>query len=158
MKIIKTVNLRIVNFNKIVILLLMTSILIATLISGCINPMKQVPVLRVNITYTERQGIVDADRYSFTQDNVSYIDRPKKIQADSFPAIIGRITMVTTDKNVVIGPWETLPYKGNGNYSFNLGFHDGNFPERGNAIHISIIVVDKSGQRIGYVVEDTKWK
>jgi hypothetical protein len=163
----KLINMEVDSLNKIkkIIILLIFSILITTFLSGCINPMRQVPVMKINITYTEKEGIVGADAHSFTQDNISYIDRPRRTQAESFPAILGRTTIVKkiASDNVrfngtIVGPWETLPYKGNGSYSFYIGFDEGNYPESGDTIHISIIVVDKTGQRIGYVVEDTTWK
>lgn len=163
----KLINMEIDGLNKIrkIIALLIFSILITTFLSGCINPMRQVPVMKINITYTEREGIVEADAHSFTQDNVSYLDRPKRTQAESFPAIIGRATTVkkiasdnAAFNGTTVGPWEALPYKGNGSYSFYVGFTDGNYPESGDTIHISVMVVDKTGQRIGYIVEDTTWK
>lgn len=150
---------------KQVILILMSGILITTFLSGCINPVKEVPIIKVNITYTERQGIAEVDTYSFIQDNVSYINRPKRTQAESFPAIIGRTTIIKkvmkdNDKvnETVIGPWEAIPYKGNGRYSLDVGFYDGNYPEPGDMVHISIMVVDKNGERIGYVIENIVWK
>lgn len=161
------VDKKVDNANKIkkVIILLISSILITTFLSGCLNPIKEVPVLKIDITYSEKQGIVGADKFSFVQDNVSYINRPKKTQAESFPAVIGRITIIksiTKDNQKVnetmIGPWETLSYKGNGSYTFYLGFPEGIYPAPGDALHISVIVVDKTGQRIGYVIQDTKWK
>ena len=160
----KLINMEIDKIRKIIILS-MFSILIITFLSGCINPMRQVPVMKINITYAEREGIVDADAHSFTQGNVSYLDRPKRTQAESFPAIIGRATIVKKIKSdnaifngTTVGPWEALPYKGGGSYSFYIGFSDGNYPESGDTIHISVMVVDKTGQRIGYIVEDSTWK
>lgn len=167
MKLVNTKSTNVDNLNKIKrsVILLMSIILIITFVSGCINPMRQVPVMKINITYTEREGIVEADAHSFTQDNVSYLDRPKRTQAESFPAIIGRATIVkkiTSDNamfnGTTVGPWEALPYKGNGSYSFYVGFSEGNYPETGDTIHISVMVVDKTGQRIGYIVEDSTWK
>lgn len=163
----KIINMRVDTLNKIkkIVILLISSILITTFLSGCVNPLKEVPVMKVNITYTERQGIVEADSHSFTQGNVSYIDRPKRTQAESFPAVIGRATIVKKITNdnakfngTFIGPWEALSYKGNGSYSFNVGFSDGSYPESGDIVHISVMVVDSSGQRIGYLTEDSTWK
>ncbi len=139
-----------------IIIILLISILGATL-SGCLNPLQQVPVLKINITFVERQGVVQADNYTITQGSVSYIDRPRKTQADSFPAIVARETLVK-DNTTIIGPWEALSYKGSGSYSFNIGFRDNYYPVSGNPIHVSIIVVDKTGERIGYVVKDMVWQ
>jgi hypothetical protein len=160
-------NVKADNLNTIkkIMILLVFSILIPTSLSGCINPMGVVPVMKIDINYTERQGIAESDSHSFTQDNVSYIDRPKRTQAQSFPAIIGRATVIkkVIDNNAkfngtVIGPWEALPYKGNGSYSFYVGFYDGGYPESGDTVHISVMVVDNAGQRIGYITEDEIWK
>jgi hypothetical protein len=161
----KLINMKFDNKIKMSIILSMFIILFLTFISGCINPMKQVPVMKINITFAEKEGIVETVAHSFTQGNVSYIDRPRKTQADSFPAILGRETLVknntgdhTNPGGTIIGPWETLPYKGSSSYSFNIGFNEGNYPESGDTVHISIIVVDNTGQRIGYFIEDTIWE
>lgn len=152
------------NKIKKIILLLISIILVTTFLSGCVNPIEKVPVITINVTYAERQGVVDADRFLFIQDSVNYIDRPKRTQAESFPAIIGRATIVKKIKGnekvneTIIGPWEAIPYKGNGSYRFSVGFNNGNYPESGDEIHISVIVVDKSGQRIGYIIQDFTWK
>src|SRR3989304_5203182 len=123
--------MKIYSLNKIGKFILMISIILFTIfLNGCVNPAKDVPIIKVNVTYSEREGIVEADTYSFVQDNVSYINRPKK----------------------------TVAYKGDGSYSFDLGFHEGNYPEPGDQVHISIIVVDNKGERIGYIVADTIWK
>jgi|SRR3972149_459077 len=158
--------MKIYSLNKIGKFILMISIILFTIfLNGCVNPAKDVPIIKVNVTYSEREGIVEADTYSFVQDNVSYINRPKKTVADSFPAIIGRATInkkiIKDNEKVnetIIGPWEAVTYKGDGSYSFDLGFHEGNYPEPGDQVHISIIVVDNKGERIGYIVADTIWK
>ncbi len=138
--------------KKVIILLVIAA---SILISGCINT--DVPIIKVNITFVEREGIVEADHYTLTQENISYIARPKKNYAESFPAIAGRTTMFH-GKDTVIGPWETLPYKGSGVYTFNLGFDERGYPKVNDMVHITIMVVDKNGDRIGYVIEDIKWK
>jgi hypothetical protein len=61
-------------------------------------------------------------------------------------------------KNTVIGPWETLPYKGNGTYTFNIGFDAKRYPKTNDMVHITIMVVDSKGERIGYIIKDTKWE
>jgi len=132
-------------------------LLILIIGTGCVNPIKEVPVIKVNISLVEREGIVDIFSEKFTQDNVSYINRPKNTQADSFPAIATR-TMITKGNDSIIGQWEMVQYTGSGNYSFNIGFHENHYPVRGDKIHISVIVVDKNGERIGYLVKDIKWK
>jgi hypothetical protein len=140
--------------KSILILFLFTGIII----SGCIeNPAKQVPVIQANITYQEIQGFAEVENYKITEGTVSYLGRPKKTQAESFPAITAR-TMIVKDKNSIIGPWETLSYKGNGTYSFNIGFAEDHYPLPGDRVHISIMVVDKNGQRIGYFVQDMVWE
>ncbi len=123
--------------------------------SGCINT--NVPVIKVDITFVEKEGIVEAKNYTLTPANVSYIARPKKNYAESFPAIAGRAT-IFNGKDTIIGPWETLPYKGSDIYKFNIGFDEGRYPKTNNKVHVTIMVVDKNGDRIGYVVDDIKWK
>lgn len=127
------------------------------MISGCINPAGQVPIVNVNITFIEKEGIAEAENYTFTQGTVKYIARPRSTAAESFPAIAARTTIMK-GKNSSIGPWETLPYKGSGTYSFNLGFHENHYPACNDFVHISIMVVDKKGERIGYVTENIVWK
>ncbi|MBU4220575.1 MAG: hypothetical protein KKA10_02965 [Euryarchaeota archaeon] len=127
------------------------------MISGCINPAGQVPIVKVNITFIEKEGIAEAENYTITQGTVRYIARPRSTMAESFPAIAARATIMK-GKNSSIGPWEALPYKGSGAYSFNLGFHDDHYPAPNNLVHISIMVVDKEGERIGYVTENIIWK
>jgi hypothetical protein len=92
-----------------------------------------------------------------TQGTIAYISRPGHTQAESFPAIAARMTIMK-GKNSSIGPWEALPYKGSGIYSFNLGFNENQYPARNDLVHISIMVVDEKGERIGYVTEDIIWK
>ena len=139
-------------------LLLLLLILSGIMISGCIgNPTKQVPVVHVNITFVEKQGFAQVQNYKIIQGTVSYLGRPQKTQAESFPAITAR-TMIVKEKDSIIGPWETLSYKGNGTYSFNIGFKDDNYPVPDDKIHISIMVVNKKGERIGYFIEDMIWE
>ncbi len=140
---------------KLIIFLLVFSGLV---ISGCIeNPAKQVPVVKVNITFVEKQGIVEAAKYTLTQGTVPYFNRPQSTQAESFPAI-GARTTIAKGINSTIGPWEMVQYMGNGTYSFNIGFDEKNYPAANDTVHISIIVVDKDGNRIGYVVDNIIWK
>jgi hypothetical protein len=141
--------------KKILMILLILPVI---LFSGCItNPAKQVPVVKANIAFVENQGIVVAQNYTLTQGTVAYLNRPRNTEADSFPAI-GARTMISKGPNSTIGPWEMLTYRGNGTYSFNIGFQDDHYPVSGDIVHISIIVVDKDGTRIGYVVENIIWK
>ncbi len=140
---------------KLILVLFFISVMI---FSGCIgNPTKQVPVVHVNITFVEKEGFSQVQNYKITQETVNYLGRPKKTQAESFPAITAR-TMIMKEKNSSIGPWETLSYNGNGIYSFNIGFKDDNYPAAGDKVHISIMVVDKKGDRIGYFVQDMVWE
>jgi len=132
--------------------------LFGILISGCIaNLAKQVPVVNVNITFVEEHGIVETKDYKLIQRTVNYLSRPRTTQAESFPAITAR-TMIVKGINSTIGPWETLPYKGNGTYSFNLGFKEDNHPGINDTVHVSIMVVDTKGERIGYFVQNMIWK
>lgn len=139
--------------KKLVILLFLFGIVF----SGCINPARQVPIVKVNITFVEKEGIAEAENYTLTQETISYISRPRSTVAESFPAIAARAT-VLKGKNSSIGPWEMVPYKGGGTYSFNIGFKEEHYPEPDDKVHISIIVVDKKGERIGYVIENIIWR
>lgn len=128
------------------------------LISGCIeNPFKEVPVVKVSITFLEKEGIAEAENYTLIQGYVTYFNRPRLTVAEKFPAIAGRTT-ISKGKNSTIGPWETLAYNGNGTYSFNLGFRENHYPTYNDIIHISIMVVDEKGKKIGYIVDDIIWK
>lgn len=118
------------------------------------NPIKNVPVIKANIKFTERNGIVEADQYSFMQGTIGYLNRPRDTSARSFPAIVGRVTSLRGK----IGPWETVSYNGVGNYSFNIGFSEDNLPTHNDIIYISVMVVDKDGQRIGYIRDNIVWK
>lgn len=141
--------------KRIFILLLLSG----TIISGCIgNPTKEVPVVHVNITLFEKDGIVEVGNYKLTQDSDNYLSRPRATQAASFPAITAR-TMIVKGNNSSIGPWETLPYTGNGTYSFNIGFKEDNYPVLDDKVHISImVVVDTKGKQISYFAQDMIWK
>ena len=47
---------------------IMLLFLIGIVVSGCIeNPIKQVPVVKVNVTFAEKDGIVVATNSTFTQ-------------------------------------------------------------------------------------------
>lgn len=140
---------------QIIILLTLTSILVLTFIY--INPAREVPVINVDIIFNEKDDTFIAENYTFKQENVSYIARPKNIMAESFPAIVARATLTKGNQNI-IGPWEAIDFNGSGKYSFNVGFHDGKYPQQGDTIHMSIMVVDKDGGRIGYVVENFRWR
>lgn len=134
-------------------------ILSGIIFSGCVgNPTKQVPVVHVNITLVEKDGNVEVENYKLTQDMVNYLSRPRTTQAESFPAITAR-TMIVKGKNSTIGPWETLPYKGNGTYSFNIGFKEDNYPVIDDTVHISIMIVaDSKGKQISYFGQDMIWE
>jgi len=138
--------------------ILMLFLLSGMIISGCIgNPAKQVPVVHVNMTLVENDGYVEVEDYKLTQEMVNYLSRPRTTQAESFPAITAR-TMIVKGKNSSIGPWETLPYKGNGTYSLNIGFKEDKYPVLNDSVHISIMIVDKNGGQTGYFVQDMIWE
>lgn len=128
-------------------------------ISGCINPMKQVPVIKVNIIFADNQntGITDAKNYTLTPGTVPYIYRPVKTQADSFPAIASRV-VVTENNKTVIGPWEMTNYTGSGTYTYNIGFPENYNPTNSSPVHVTIMVANQTGKLIGYVTEIIKWK
>ncbi len=138
--------------------ILMLFLISGMIISGCIgNSTKQVPVVHVNMTLVEKDGYVEVENYKLTQELVNYLSRPRTTQAESFPAITAR-TMIVKGKNSSIGPWETLSYKGNGAYSFNIGFKEDTYPVLNDTVHISIMIVDQKGGQIGYFVQDMIWK
>lgn len=143
--------------SKIVLLLLL-----GIIVSGCVqNPLKQVPVVKVNITFMEKEGKFYPVNYTFTQGMVDYAARPRNIQVQSFPAISARVNVVRNGTNATMlatGPWETLPFKGNGTYNFNIGFNEKYYPNPNDSYHLSIIVSDEKGRRIGYVVENKIWE
>lgn len=140
-------------------LILVLFILSGIIISGCIgDPTKQVPVVHVNMTIFEKDGNVDVGNYKLTQGMVNYLSRPRATEAQSFPAITAR-TMIVKGMNSSIGPWETLSYKGNGTYSFNIGFKENNYPVPEDKVHISImVVVDTEGKQISYFAQDMIWE
>lgn len=142
-----------VNRNVILVLFIFAMILIAIGASTLFT----VPVIKVNATFVEKEGIVQATNYSIAQGSVGYFNKPNKDVANNLPAIFGRVTL-GTGKEASIGPWETLPYKGNGTYQLNLGFYSGRTPKVGMPVHISILVADKNGERIGYLVSNMEWK
>ncbi len=133
------------------------------MVSGCIeNPTRQVPVVKVNITFVEKQGIVEAENYTLTQETVSFLSRPRRIQSESLPSISAR-TMILKGKNITVGPWENVPYKGAGTYSFNIGFDEKHYPVPDDTVSVSIMLWDKNkttgkGERIGSVVDNIIWR
>lgn len=126
------------------------------IISGCVN-VKQVPVIKVNITFAENESVAEVQNYTLTPGYINFFNRPKNVQAKSFPAIAGRATFLEGN-HTVIGPWETLPYNGNGTYTFDIGFSESRYPNVNEMVHISIMVADKNGDRIGYFIKDIKWQ
>ncbi len=131
-------------------------IILAFLISIISSTNKDVPVIKVDALFIAKDNIVEIENITLVPGNVSYIDRPKKTQADSFPAIAARVTSLRGNESV-IGPWETVSYNGTGKYSFNIGFDEKYHPKIKDMLHVSIMVVDKTGQRIGYFVKDIVW-
>jgi len=140
--------------NKMLILL----ILFVIIVSGCLsNPFKQVPVVKVNITYVETGGKVAVENLTVTQGTVDYAARPQVTQARSFPAIGARI-VTSKGKNSSIGPWEMVLYKGNGTYSFNVGFKEGAEISNNDNVSVYIYLLDKKGDRLSLVTRDIVWK
>jgi len=138
-------------------------LLLGIIVSGCVqNPIKQVPVVKVNITFVEKGGFFVPENYTtYTQGTVDYAGRPKNTRAKSFPAISGRTMVVRNNTNgstETLGQWETLPFKGNGTYNFNIGFNEKYYPDPNDLVHISIIVSDEKARRIGYAVENKIWE
>lgn len=132
--------------------------LLGIIVSGCIsNPFEQVPVVKAKVTFVEKNGYADAVNYSIIQGTVDYAARPMTTTAKSFPAITGR-TMISKGKNSTLGPWEAVEYTGNGTYSFNIGFKKDVPPAFNDTIHVSIMVLDKDGKKIGYITENILWK
>lgn len=139
---------------KIVIILLF---LFGIMFSGCLsNPMEEVPVLKVNLTLIERQGEVLAENFSLTQGTVNILQKPHSVQA-SFPSISGR-TMIRKEKGLVVGSWENVPYNGNGTYSFNIGFKEENYPVFNDTVTVSIYIINKKAERIGFFGNSLIWK
>lgn len=141
--------------RKTFVLAILLSILLLTAISGY-SDIGTAPVIKVNISFIEKENVAEAENYTLTPGSVSYFERPRTVQAKSFPAIAARATFLE-GKNSIIGPWETLPYNGNGTYSFNIGFDRKRYPKVNDTVHVSIMVADKNGDRIGYVIEDIIW-
>lgn len=136
-------------------------LLLGILISGCIeNPLKQVPVVKVNITLVEKEGLAVAENSSFTQGTVDYAGRPQS-PVSTFPVISGR-TMVTRKNSnastLSTSEWESLPYKGNGTYTFNIGFNENYYPDPGDMVHVSVLIADEKGSRIGYTINNMIWE
>lgn len=131
------------------------------MVSGCINPAEQVPIVNVNITFIEKEGIAEAENYTLTQGTVSFLSRPRRIQSESLPSISAR-TMIVEGKNITVGPWENVPYKGAGIYSFNIGFDEKHYPVSNDTVRVSIMLWDINrntgkGERIGSVVGNIIW-
>ncbi len=130
------------------------------IISGCIeNPLKQVPVVKVNLTLVEKGGLVVAENSTFTQGTVDYAGRPKN-PISTFPAITGRTLVARNNTNATTessSNWESIPYKGNGTYLMDIGFNEKYYPDPGDSVHVSVMIVDEKGNRIGYVVNNMKW-
>ncbi len=141
--------------KKIVILTIFLSALLLVAASGCLDTWTA-PVIKVNIILVEKENFVEVENYTLTPGNVNYFNRPRSNNAKSFPAIAARATFLEGN-NSVIGPWETLSYNGSGTYSFNIGFDKKRYPKADDMIHVSIMVVDKDGERIGYLVKDIVW-
>jgi hypothetical protein len=137
-------------------------LLLGIIVSGCIeNPLKQVPVVKVNITFMEKQGEFYAQNYTLTQGTVDYAARPMKTNVESFPAISARIIVLRNNTNATmegLSQWENLPFKGNGTYNFNIGFNEKYYPDTGDFVGIFIIVSDEKGRRVGYVGENRVWE
>ncbi len=134
-------------------------LLLLIILSGCIkNPTEKVPILKVEMLLNETNGTVRAEEYTITPATIDYIKRPKEMLAESFPTIGGRV-WVTKYKNISssIGPWAYTPYNGPGKYNLTLGFREGMYPVPNDTLHVSIIVVNKKGERIGYVVQNLNW-
>ena len=90
---------------------------------------------------------------------MDYAGRPRN-PISTFPAITGR-TLVTKNRTATTeseSKWESLPYKGNGTYNFNIGFNEKYYPDSGDEVHVSIMVVDEKGNRIGYLINNMKWE
>jgi hypothetical protein len=142
----------------IIVLLLLPGIIV----SGCIeNPLKQVPVVKVNVTFVEKEGTFYAQNYTLTQGTVDYAARPMKTNVEKFPAISARIIVYRNNTEGTIeglGQWENLPFKGNGTYNFNIGINEKYYPDPGDYLGISIIVSDEKGKRVGYVGENRVWE
>ncbi len=144
------------NTMKLVVFLCVLSIVGILILGG--NMYKDVPVIKVNMSLVEMSdGVVDTQNHTLIQDSVNYINRPKKTKADSFPAVIGRTTLLK-GKNSSIGPWESVSYNGPGSYIFNIGFREDRPPKPGDMVHITVMIVDKDGTKIGYLMENIEWK
>ncbi len=145
---------------KIAVILLILS---GIIISGCIgNPLSEVPVVKVNITFVEKQGKIDVENFTVEQGIVNYLRRPKNIQAEKLPSI-GARTALIKGKNSTIGPWEMTSFNGTGTYAFNIGFDEKHYPQKNDTVHVSIYlgVINKTtrkGETVGFVTRDIIWK
>ncbi len=133
------------------------------IISGCIgNPVSEVPIVKVNVTYVEKDGQFQADpNFTVEQGTVNYLQRPRMTQAP-FPAIGARATILR-GKNSTIGPWEMTPFNGSGTYGFNVGFDEKHYPQTNDTVHVSIYLTDINkttgkGETIGLVNRNIIWK
>jgi hypothetical protein len=139
-----------------IIYIVVVFIILAFLTNIVSNVNKDVPVIKADAILLEKDNIVEIENITLVIGNVSYLNRPKKTQADTFPAVAARVTLLRGNKSI-IGPWETVSYNGSGRYSFNIGFNEMYYPKINDRIHVSIMIVDKKGERIGYFVKDMIW-
>lgn len=154
--------------RRMVLLLVVVLVLFA---SGCLkNPVEQVPVVKVDLVLkhnpnasSEKKVVVEGFNYLVTTEN--FISRPwDQMSTAYFPGVQARVQLfrnVSVDgkvrKKVVFGPWASVPYKGEGEYSLVLGFKEGEYPQEGDQMHISVLIVDKEGKKLGYFINDTTW-
>ncbi len=145
---------------KIAVILLFLS---GVIISGCIgNPLSEVPIVKVNITYVEKNGQIQPDpNFTVEQGTVNYLQRPRMTQTQ-FPAIGARTTLVK-GKNGTIGPWEMTPFNGSGTYRFNVGFDEKHYPQANDTVHVSIYLTSinkttRKGETVGFVSKNIIWK
>jgi FtsP/CotA-like multicopper oxidase with cupredoxin domain len=156
---------------KSAVFLLLFALLVLS-VSGCLkSPTEQVPVVKVDLTLkhnddADSEKRVVVEKFEQTMTSVNFISRPQDQTSSAyFPGVQARVQLfrnVTVDgavrKQVVFGPWASVPYKGDGEYSLVLGFKEGEYPQEGEQVHITVMIVDKDGKTIGYFINDSLWQ
>ncbi len=143
-------------------------IMLVVFTPGCVrSPFEKVPVVRVELSLGDGSNgsVVTVEEFDVTPDTVSRIRRPRDRTYDAeFPGVTVRPTIwrnVTVNgemhKKVLFGNSASVPYTGAGKYSLVAGFKDGVYPQKGERVHIMVMVVDASGRQTTFS-RDIQWE
>lgn len=124
------------------------AIILLILSSGCLG---EKTVIKANVKITEQDGKPVIENMIVTEEQVSSVKTYREEQPH-FPGV----SMKCINKMIQIDYWRSVDYKGAGEYELISELRT--MPDKGDAVAVTIEVVDDNGSQIAKRTETIIWR